>query len=104
MKVTIDSNEPLSAALRVLGAMFDVTVVAAEDAMSAPTPPAKGGPALASQSVRVRRARKRVAAQPATSVSNVEVRSWALENGMTVSNRGRLPTRVVAAYWDAHRL
>ena len=104
MKVTIDSNEPLSDALRVLGAMYDVKVVVAEDDMSAPAPLAKGGPSPASATVRVRRARKKLAAQPATTVNNVEVRSWALENGMTVSNRGRLPARVVAAYRDAHKL
>ena len=104
MKVTIDSNEPLSDALRVLGAMYDVTVVVAEDAMSEPTSPARGGPTPASPKVGVRRARKKLAAQPATSVDNVEVRSWALENGMSVSNRGRLPARVVAAYRDAHQV
>jgi hypothetical protein len=104
VKVTIESNEPLSDALRVLGAMYDVTVVVAEDGMMARTPPVKGGPTLSSPKANVRRARKKLAAQPATSVSNVEVRSWAQENGMTVSNRGRLPARVVAAYRDAHRL
>ena len=105
VKVTIDSNEPLSDALRVLGAMYDVTVVVAEHGKSSPTSPARGGgPSAASPKVRVRRARKKLAAQPATSVDNVEVRSWALENGITVSNRGRLPARVVAAYRDAHQL
>jgi hypothetical protein len=84
--------------------MYDVTVGVAEDGVSAPTPLAKGGPTLATSKVRVRRARKKLAAQPASSVSNVEVRSWALENGMTVSNRGRLPARVVAAYRHAHQL
>jgi Lsr2 len=104
VKVTIDSSEPLSDALRVLGAMYDATVVVAEDGMSAPTPPAKGGLSPASPKARVGRARKNLAAQPATSVNNVEVRSWALENGITVSNRGRLPARVVAAFRDAHQL
>ena len=104
MQVTIDSSEPLPAALRVLGAMYDVTVVVAEDQVSAPTPAAKGGPTLASPKVGVRRARKKLAAPPVTALKNVEVRSWALENGMTVSNRGRLPARVVAAYRDAHQL
>jgi len=104
VKVTIDSNEPLSDALRVLGAMYDVTVVVAEHGKSSPTSPARSGPSAASPKVGVRRARKKLAAQPATSVDNVEVRSWALENGITVSNRGRLPARVVAAYRDAHQL
>jgi len=105
VKVTIDSNELLSDALRVLGAMYDVTVVVAEQGKSSPTSPAKGGSTTpASPKVGVRRARKKLAAQPATSVDNVEVRSWALENGITVNNRGRLPARVVAAYRDAHQL
>ena len=104
VKVTIDSNEPLTGALRVLGAVYDVTVVVAEDGMSARKPPVKGSATPSSPKASVRRARKKLAAQPAASVSNVDVRSWAQENGMTVSNRGRLPARVVAAYREAHRL
>ena len=30
------------------------------------------------------------------------IRAWALEEGITVSDRGRLPAHVIAAYRDAH--
>jgi hypothetical protein len=38
------------------------------------------------------------------SPGNAEVRSWARENGLTVSARGRVPAAVHAAYLDAHSL
>lgn len=103
MKVTIESNESLSDALRVLGAMYDVTLVVSEEGTAAVAPATASSPTSAAEKVRVRKGRKKQAAVPAANVSNVEMRSWALKNGMTVSNRGRLPARVVAAYRDAHQ-
>jgi hypothetical protein len=105
VKVTIDSSESLSDVLRVLGAVYDVTLTVSEKepATATVTPPAESSPAPAPEKVRARRARKKLAAAPAASASNEEIRAWALENGVTVSNRGRLPGRVVAAYQDAHR-
>jgi hypothetical protein len=102
VKVTIDSNESLSDALRVLGAMYDVTVTVAEDETAASTP-VDSNPAPASRRVRGRKPKKGLAGKAKASVTNLEIRSWALENGMTVSNRGRLPAQVVAAYRDAHQ-
>lgn len=43
----------------------------------------------------------RIAEQP-TEVSNAEVRAWAKARGLDVSDRGRLPTTVLAAYVAAH--
>jgi hypothetical protein len=40
-------------------------------------------------------------AGPASS-NNADVRSWARQTGLTISDRGRIPTSVVAAYRDAH--
>lgn len=34
--------------------------------------------------------------------SNAEVRSWARENGLTISDRRRVPASVMAAYRSAH--
>ena len=37
-----------------------------------------------------------------TGPSTAAVREWALENGHSVSTRGRIPAHVVAAYAEAH--
>ena len=118
LKVTIDSSEPLADALRVIGAMYDVTVVGsaveAESAeLSAPSRKARR-----SSSSRVRQVRARatmpkgrtvsnggagLASQPATgAVSSAELRLWAAEHGYSVSGRGRIPAAVVAAYREAN--
>ena len=104
VQITIDSNEPLEDALRVLGAMYAVTVTIAENNTAAATQPPRNASAPSSQRVRVRKPSKKLATKRAAKLDNVEIRSWALENGVTVSNRGRLPARVVAAYRDAHQL
>ncbi len=105
LRVTIDSSESLSDTLRVLGALYDVKIVVAdEDATAVSTQPAGSGSASPSHEVRVRRAKEKLAAEPEATLNNGVIRSWALENGWVVSNRGRLPARVVAAYRDAHQL
>lgn len=101
MKVTIDSIDSLSDALRVLGALYDVTLTVSED--EAASEPLTATSPVSTRKVRPRKPSKRHAVEPAVGASNVEMRSWALENGMTVSNRGRLPGRVVEAYRDAHQ-
>jgi len=103
VKVTIDSDESLAHALRVLGAMYDVTLVVSEKGTSASTPPAASSPATGPEKVRVRKGRKKHADVPVANTSVVDMRSWALRNGMAVSKRGRLPRRVVAAYREAHQ-
>lgn len=40
--------------------------------------------------------------RPVGSPSNAEIRSWARQNGLTVSDRGRVPASAVAAYRSAH--
>ncbi|MDZ4249202.1 MAG: histone-like nucleoid-structuring protein Lsr2 [Candidatus Nanopelagicales bacterium] len=41
-------------------------------------------------------------AAPGVAASNREVRAWALESGLAVSDRGRLPAGIIAAYRAAH--
>lgn len=92
MKVTIDSNEPLHDVLRVLGALYDVDLVVSGDvrlrSAGAPT--------------RSARARRTGSAKPSAPVTNGELRSWARQNGLSVSGRGRVPATVVSAYRAAH--
>jgi hypothetical protein len=124
MKVTIDSSESLESAIRVLGAMYDVTLTVATDTA---TPGAKSRP---TGKARSSRASKRSAAAKASegtegteataaavatkrsprsskstdkSVSASELRSWARANGYEVGNYGRVPGTVATAYREAHQ-
>jgi hypothetical protein len=115
MKVTIDSSETLESAIRVLGAMYDVTLTVAGEA-SSPAP--KSGPtgkAVASRSAKRGGAAKAAASAVTTkrslrgsktsgkSVSASELRSWARANGYDVGSYGRVPAAVATAYREAHK-
>jgi hypothetical protein len=122
MKLTLDSTESLEDAMRVVGALYGVTLVVATDE-AAGRPSAKESANALGR--RRRTARKRQSAERAASAgaaasaeeiqpaqeapsrasgsgSNSEIRSWARENGLTVSDRGRVPATVIAAYRSAH--
>lgn len=109
MKVTIDSTEPLGDALRVIGALYKVSLTIADDA-GAVIPQAADANALSSSrrtsSARSRRRGQNTRAgrenRKVESVSVAEIRRWALENGHRVSVRGTLPASIKAAYADAH--
>jgi hypothetical protein len=138
VRVTIDSTEPLDEVVRVLGAMYGVTLVVSESepqSLPSPTPDLDAGtasPATEAETAapsstadataetpsqaavpetmkprrkrpspgggRASRARKTVP----NGAGNAQIRSWARENGYTVSERGRVPATIVAAYRDAH--
>jgi hypothetical protein len=117
LKVTIDSSEPLADALRVLGALYDVTLVVspsqpgptgageAEAPAQAPRVSRKQPPraaakdrALRAPTVRGGRARK-----SAAPVETAQLRTWARDNGYTVSDRGRVAASVLQAYEAAHQ-
>ena len=49
-----------------------------------------------------KRSASRVAANTAPRGQSEAVRAWALEQGMQVSTRGRMPAKVISAYLDAH--
>jgi len=115
MKVTIDSSESLESAIRVLGAMYDVTLtVAAETATPAPKS-RPTGKARSSRASKRSGATKTTTAPAATkrspraskttakSVSASELRSWARANGYEVGNYGRVPATVATAYRAAHQ-
>jgi hypothetical protein len=131
LKLTLDSTEPLDDAMRVLGALYGVTLVVSPDeqdgtrsASSAATTPGrkseskpagsqrtvnstrsaakkKTRPVASSAKTVKPRSRPKAAQRSVDSSSNAEVRSWARRNGFTVSDRGRLPASVVTAYRNA---
>ncbi len=108
MKITIDSTEPLEDALRVLGALYAVTLIQVEPATS-PASAAGSRTGRSGASPRGRSATQappRPAAAPSTSrrrphtaaPKTSDVRAWALANGHPVSDRGPLPASVGAKY------
>ena len=117
MKVTIDSSEPLDDALRVLGALYDVTLVVSPSVADSlgeaqediPARPVRAGARASRRGTakerplrtpkgRGGRARKNVAP-----VRTAELRTWARDNGYAVSDRGRVAASVVQAYDAAHQ-
>ena len=116
MKVTLDSNEPLADAMRVIGALYNVTlaqVAATDDTTTAGAGAAKDQPHRAATAKPSRRSRAKTAkvSSPSRSgrsrrteaVSSSDVRAWAVANGHAVSNRGTLPAAIRSAYAEAHK-
>jgi hypothetical protein len=122
LKLTVDSSEPLDEAMRVLGALYGVTLVVSKDEpdMRPPTKKTASQPAKGRRTPSGRQAAARAARSGASAVSadavkptkasasrssgspnNAEVRSWARQTGLTVSDRGRIPASVMTAYRDA---
>ena len=108
MKVTIDSNEPLQDALRVIGAVYDVQLTVAEPSTAAPHQPPGHSRRPASPDIArpprrsPRKATSKRASTPA-SPTTAELRDWARLNGHQVNDRGRVPAAVSTAYQEATR-
>ena len=112
MKLTVDSNEPLEDAIRVIGSLFGVTLVVSEDGREAGQPTRRSTPDKRSASDQPRRGArvsKASSRKSATAVagadgaaSNADIRSWARRRGLAVNGRGRVPAWVMTAYREAH--
>jgi hypothetical protein len=127
LKLTLDSTEPLKDAMRVVGALYGVTLAVSADE-------AAGRPFVEKKNTAAAKTRKRAGGRTptgktrtaATAVrtgasagdlqeaettraglpgpeapSNAEVRSWARQSGLTISDRGRIPASVITAYQDS---
>ncbi len=117
MKLTIDSTEALEDTLRVVGALYNVTLeVSDSPAGDTGSSTSSGAPLASTATSRApRKARKARTAQkrkrPATragaaangrgQVSTAAVRAWARENGYEIADRGRVPATVLTAYQQA---
>jgi hypothetical protein len=118
LKLTLDSSEPLQDAIRVVGALYGVTIVVSEERVdlhqpATPIEPRKaarrrraggkgsrsGTPAVG---VDAEKAKRVVASHLLRAPSNADVRSWARANGLTVRDRGRVPASILSAYRNAH--
>ena len=81
--------------------IVDAAVEAAKEA--AKTPARKAATASSSSaSAKKTTAKKPVTKATTPPASTADVRAWALANGHSVSNRGRIPAHVQAAYRSAH--
>jgi hypothetical protein len=110
LKVTIDSTEPLTDTLRVVGALYNVTLEVAGDAGSVTSSSDTAGRSSTAAATRSRTGRARAprkqttgkrtrsGARRAGEASTSAVRAWARENGYAIADRGRVPADVVAAY------
>lgn len=110
MRLTIDSNDNLDQVLQAVGAMFGASVTAsggeASASSSAAAPARRRGAKKAATTPRGRggRARATTAARGSRSrPDSGDVRAWARSNGFDVSDRGRIPSRVIEAYQQANR-
>jgi hypothetical protein len=117
VKVTIDSSEPLDDALRVLGALYDVTLVVSpsvadpvgEAKNEIPTRPVRAGArsvrrgTATERPLRTSKGRGGRARRHVAPVRTAELRTWARDNGYAVSDRGRVAASVVQAYDEAHQ-
>ena len=117
LKVTLDSTDPLSDALRVVGAMYNVILVVDSttspqtDTMQ-PAPRKASSRRTAKKAARNGRSRDakrstsgrgaRRSAGNGKAPAAPELRSWARRQGYQVGNRGRMPAAVLAAYREAH--
>jgi hypothetical protein len=107
LRIRIDSTEPLEDVIRVVGAAYNVTLTVsttngASTAPPAMTPKGRGrSRAATGKGARAKSNGRGRSAQQVAKVSSEVLRSWARENGHTVSDRGRIPQAVVAAHRDA---
>ena len=100
MQLTIDSAEPLNRVLAVVGALYGVELTTANRSAVKAAPKSR---ALSDDQAAIgtrprpqggRRTRRTAAAPP----NPASVRAWAKSNGHAVSDRGRVPAQVIAAY------
>ncbi len=106
MKVTIDATDSLSDTIRVINALFDVTLaqVDGDDGRTAPArrsaPPRKpeASPSKRSNAkVSNRSVRRNRSTSPAPASAS-EIRAWARANGHVVRDRGTIPAAIREAF------
>jgi hypothetical protein len=112
VRLTVDSNEPLEDAIRVVGSLYGVTLVVSDDGREVGRPTRRSTADELSASDRPRRrarvskANSRKSAPAAAgadgAASNADIRSWARHRGLAVNGRGRVPASVMKAYRQAH--
>jgi Lsr2 len=113
VQITIDSSEPLDKVLKVVGALYGVTLGEATEGLMDPGPP-DPKPRTAKKNIKqsrvtatdskttsrsTRSARRK--SKTKTAPDPTSVRTWAKTNGHPVRDRGPVPASVTAAYLAA---
>ena len=107
VKVTIDATDSLSDTIRVINALFDVTLAEVDSdkgttvpaRRAAPRPkPAPSASKRANVKVPNGTARRNRSTSPPTPATASEIRAWARGNGHVVSDRGAIPAAIRAAF------
>ena len=114
LKLTIDSTDSLEHTLRVVGAVYNVTIEATGNPPAdAPSVASNGDSATTaasrsrsrsrnSQKRQPRARRARAAKNGRARVATSDVRAWARASGYEIADRGRVSANVLAAYQQAH--
>jgi hypothetical protein len=111
MKISIDSSDSLDDALRLVGALYGVTLQvggAAESANGSADGAARSRSSRSQNgraTSRAGRARRSTGGRRTSrrrTPTATDVRQWARDNGMAVNDRGRIPTAVQAAFREAN--
>ena len=106
VKVTIDATDSLSDAIRVINALFGVTLAAVDGDDGRTVPARRSAPTRTPEAPSSKRSHAKVSngpvrrnrPVPATRASASEVRAWARANGHVVRDRGAIPAAVRAAF------
>ena len=116
MKVTIDSTERLDDTLRVVGALYNVTLEVSSDRPARTRSSRRSGKPTSQAASRTGRGARtsekrdkpqkgkpRVTGNGNGGVDTALVRTWARANGHEIADRGRVPAAVLTAYKQANR-
>ena len=121
MRLTIDSEDNIDQVLQAVSALFGVQVTTGGDTSGADSGSGQSSAASAPsrRGAKTAKAAKTAKSAPAnrgggrgrTGGARVSrsrpdsgaVREWAKQNGFDVSDRGRIPSRVISAYQEANR-
>jgi len=103
VQITIDSSDAIEDALRLVGAMYGVTLGVttaepAEEAGTATSAPSETERASSVSAPTKPRRSRGSGSKRSTPLDMAVVRAWAREHGLQVSDRGRLSTSVLQAY------
>lgn len=101
MRVTIDSSEPIDSVLRVVGALYGVSLSVGSDGASAPASTSRGRGRGRGRARAARTTQRTTTARRGRSGSRADasaVREWARSHGYAVSDRGRISGEILAAY------
>ena len=106
MKVTIDATDSLSDTIRVINALFDVTLAQVDGDNGRTATARRSAPPRKPEASASKRSTAKVSNRPVrrnrstspTPASASEIRAWARANGHVVRDRGTIPAAIREAF------